>query len=98
VTDLERSNDAATAGLRGSGDAIIIHARSTMVAGEKAHITSALSVDRNPGLITLGGPDDPLRPQNLSQWKKWLYAHITGWLSLAGTFAMSVYYDRVWGC
>ncbi|KAJ0426713.1 major facilitator superfamily domain-containing protein [Aspergillus carlsbadensis] len=95
MADLERNNDAVIAD-EGSGEVIAIHtpalqSSSTMVPGEKAHSASASSADKDPSLVEFEGPDDPLNPQNLPQWKKWLYAHIIGWLSLVVTFATSVF-------
>ena len=45
----------------------------------------------DPNLVVFSGPDDPLNPQNLPPWKKWVYANIIGWLSLVVTFATSVF-------
>jgi MFS transporter, DHA1 family, multidrug resistance protein len=46
---------------------------------------------KDPTLVEFEGPDDPLNPQNIPQWKKWIYANIVGWLSLVVTFATSVF-------
>lgn len=45
----------------------------------------------DPNLVVFSGPDDPLNPQNIPPWKKWVYANIIGWLSLVVTFATSVF-------
>jgi hypothetical protein len=62
-----------------------------MVTGEKAHFASASSLDTDSILVEFEGLNDSLIPQNLPQWKKWLKRHIIGWLSLAITFATSVF-------
>lgn len=42
-------------------------------------------------LVEYEGPDDPLDPQNLPQWKKWCYAFNLGFMTLSITFASSVF-------
>lgn len=45
----------------------------------------------NQNLIDFEGPNDPLNPQNLPQWKKWTFANIIGWLSFVVTFATTIF-------
>jgi MFS transporter, DHA1 family, multidrug resistance protein len=45
----------------------------------------------NSNLVELSGPDDPLNPQILPQWRKWLCASILGAMTFAATFASSVF-------
>ncbi|KAL4940289.1 hypothetical protein BDV06DRAFT_224230 [Aspergillus oleicola] len=70
-----------------------LHSSSTMAATEKAPSQSQATPTeiKDPNLVEFNGPQDPLNPQNLPQWKKWLYANIIGWLSLVVTFATSVF-------
>ncbi|KAK4697093.1 hypothetical protein P7C71_g944, partial [Lecanoromycetidae sp. Uapishka_2] len=47
--------------------------------------------DKDPDLITLNGPDDPLNPMNLPPWRKWFCASILGAMTFAATFSSSVF-------
>ena len=42
-------------------------------------------------LIELTGPEDPLNPQNMPQWRKWLSATMLGALTFSATFASAVF-------
>lgn len=42
-------------------------------------------------LVELQGPDDPLNPQNLPQWRKWLCATMLGALTFSATFSSAVF-------
>ena len=42
-------------------------------------------------IVEYDGPEDPLNPQNLPVWKKWSFAFILGFITLATTFASSVF-------
>ncbi|KAL4916765.1 major facilitator superfamily domain-containing protein [Aspergillus aurantiobrunneus] len=75
--------DAEAMAIHSSG----LQSSSTMTATEKP----SPQVTKDPTLVEFDGPDDPLNPQNLAQWKKWMYANIVGWLSLVVTFATSVF-------
>ena len=46
---------------------------------------------KDPTLVELEGPDDPLNPQNIPVRLKWLYATLLGAMTLAVTFASSVF-------
>jgi len=45
----------------------------------------------NSNLVDLDGPNDPLNPQNLPQWRKWLCAITLGAMTFAVTFASAVF-------
>lgn len=47
--------------------------------------------ENDPNLVELEGPDDPLNPQNIPTHKKWIYASLLGCMTLAVTFASSVF-------
>lgn len=46
---------------------------------------------KDPNLIEFDGPDDPLDPQNMPLWKKWILAVLLGSMTLVVTFASSVF-------
>lgn len=46
---------------------------------------------KDPNLVELEGPDDPLDPQIIPTRKKWFYATLLGAMTLAVTFASSVF-------
>lgn len=47
--------------------------------------------EKDPNLVVLEGPDDPLNPQNIPVKWKWIYAALLGALTFVVTFASSVF-------
>lgn len=47
--------------------------------------------EKDPNLVVLEGPDDPLNPQNIPAKWKWIYAALLGALTFVVTFASSVF-------
>ena len=45
----------------------------------------------DPNVIEFDGPDDPLDPQNMPPWRKWVLAVSLGSITLVVTFASSVF-------
>jgi len=46
---------------------------------------------RNPDLVVLNGPEDPLNPMNMPAWRKWFCASILGAMTFAATFSSSIF-------
>lgn len=46
---------------------------------------------KDPTLVVLEGPDDPLNPQNIPNRWKWIYAALLGAITLVVTFASTVF-------
>lgn len=46
---------------------------------------------KDPDLVKLSGPDDPLNPLNLPPWRKWFCVSILGAMTFAATFSSSVF-------
>lgn len=50
-----------------------------------------ISEAKDPNLVVLEGPDDPLNPQNIPNRWKWVYAGLLGAITLVVTFASTVF-------
>ena len=59
-------------------------------AGDMSNMSSSQNA-KTGYVVEYDGPDDPLNPQNLPAWKKWLFAMILGVITLSTTFASSVF-------
>ena len=46
---------------------------------------------KDPDLVELSGPDDPLNPMNLPPWRKWFCVSMLGAMTFAATFSSSVF-------
>ena len=46
---------------------------------------------KDPDLVVLSGPDDPLNPMNMPAWRKWFCACILGAMTFAATFSSSIF-------
>ncbi|KAL8991188.1 MAG: hypothetical protein Q9177_000336 [Variospora cf. flavescens] len=46
---------------------------------------------KDPDLVVLNGPEDPLNPMNMPAWRKWFCASILGAMTFAATFSSSIF-------
>ena len=46
---------------------------------------------KDPNLVVLDSPDDPLNPMNMPPWRKWFCASILGAMTFAATFSSSAF-------
>ena len=46
---------------------------------------------KDPNLVVLDGPNDPLNPMNMPSWRKWFCASILGAMTFAATFSSSAF-------